>query len=670
MFRSLSGASVGQSFSDVSAIHGASPQRFPAPHSTAPHSASHSNLSSVSNPSLRRHLEHKAQPSFKVLASSIDGYGSVQGGGGWHYGFYPMSFSSFAPFDFELFPAFTTDDKWAPTQLRRSNDAYLSEAGGKPTATMAVVRRWQNLTGVQRRVRIALSIRRLPRSAHGAPVTGDRERAQRTLRGQAPGIEDPTEVGDENAGLGVSGAASRGAARVEAILSRTKAVARNGNPSGLASVKTIIAEVTAGTSGGRPSSALISVTKSRPRNARRPVGSGAEFVPRVLACLLVDGEIVFSEEIDRSDEDGAEAEVWCWAFPGSEIDFALFSLSDTVGDLEAYALTAKITQHDNIQAVEAQIRSLIERAKTASEFADGIEVMPTVFDLKQVLKQCALAGLADRALDTFEALCEIAGPGRFAMTEVYELLVEICAKHDRVPVALTLLADMDSAGMLASVRTYNSVIRGCCAAKDVLTARTFLGEMIARRIPRNGVTYALLIGAYARDNAVEEAVRLYKDMRTEGILPSYGSLAPIAVACARRGELEVALEWVDDMRREMIGLTGTVYDALVACACGRFTPQGVSVALSLSQQMVQRDKLPLTIGVTRAIVEAAAECKMLDVAREAVVAAENQGLIVPQDVYDHLVVGRLRATGKPGLRERPSNNADLWLVEEPDRFFD
>ncbi|KAH7846279.1 hypothetical protein Vadar_012076 [Vaccinium darrowii] len=203
---------------------------------------------------------------------------------------------------------------------------------------------------------------------------------------------------------------------------------------------------------------------------------------------------------------------------------------------------------------------------------------PTVFDM--IMKVYAKKGLTFCALHVFD---EMSKSGRilslqscnsllsslvrngelYSVFVVYEqmvrvgivpdvcmftIMVDACCRCGRVGKAVEFVKEMEGLGFEPNVVTYHCLINGYVELGDVQGVEGVLELMERGGVSMNAVTYTLVIKGYCKLRKMEEAEKVFRDMKQEPSVSmdehAYGVLID---AYCRNGRMDEALRVKDEM---------------------------------------------------------------------------------------------------------------------------
>ncbi|XP_057453074.1 pentatricopeptide repeat-containing protein At2g15630, mitochondrial-like [Lotus japonicus] len=146
---------------------------------------------------------------------------------------------------------------------------------------------------------------------------------------------------------------------------------------------------------------------------------------------------------------------------------------------------------------------------------------------------------------------------------------------------------MQEKGMKPDVYTYNTLMSGYAKRKYMDANKGLLyDEMVEKRIQPNLLTYNTMMLACCRCWEVEEAQKLFDEMKTRGINPDYNSYNLLIGGYSdKKGVMKEAFRVYDEMLKMGFDPTITTYDSLIIGLCNE---NEVEHAEELLKEMVSK----------------------------------------------------------------------------------
>jgi len=150
----------------------------------------------------------------------------------------------------------------------------------------------------------------------------------------------------------------------------------------------------------------------------------------------------------------------------------------------------------------------------------------------------------------FAVYAEIQKEGVDVNTVMYNTMINACAAcgaMDRVP---QLLTDMKAANVKPDTITYSTVVKGHCLSGNVDRAFEVLAEMQADgEYKPDEILYNCLLDGCAKEHRIEEALKLYEDMKSANVAPSNFTLCTLVKLLGRARRLPQAFAMVEDLSK-------------------------------------------------------------------------------------------------------------------------
>jgi len=161
-----------------------------------------------------------------------------------------------------------------------------------------------------------------------------------------------------------------------------------------------------------------------------------------------------------------------------------------------------------------------------------------------------------------------------------------CGLIDRIPEVLEDMRGLEPPAVPDLV-TYSTIIKGYCQSGSVDKAFGLMQQMVSEaRLKPDEVMYNSLLDGCAKEQRLEDALRLLGEMRKEKVAPSNYTLSILCKLLGRTRRLAQAFEIVESMSKDY-GFQPNiqVYTCLIQ-AC--FHNRQASKALSLHDQIVKQ----------------------------------------------------------------------------------
>eukprot|EP00747_Dinoflagellata_sp_TGD_P211290 gnl/TRDRNA2_/TRDRNA2_84528_c0_seq1.p1 gnl/TRDRNA2_/TRDRNA2_84528_c0~~gnl/TRDRNA2_/TRDRNA2_84528_c0_seq1.p1 ORF type:complete len:622 (+),score=121.91 gnl/TRDRNA2_/TRDRNA2_84528_c0_seq1:140-2005(+) len=161
----------------------------------------------------------------------------------------------------------------------------------------------------------------------------------------------------------------------------------------------------------------------------------------------------------------------------------------------------------------------------------GIE--PSVTTYTTVIDICAKVGEADRAEWWLNKMVDA---GITPNVVSYSAVIDSCAKAGDLQRAEAWLHKMHGAGVQPNAHSYSAVINACAKAGDVDKAERWLILSQNAGVATDAVLYSGVIDACGKANDTVRALKIFNQMRTNGIKPHIVAYAALARPFAYKGD--------------------------------------------------------------------------------------------------------------------------------------
>lgn len=134
-------------------------------------------------------------------------------------------------------------------------------------------------------------------------------------------------------------------------------------------------------------------------------------------------------------------------------------------------------------------------------------------------------------------------------TVTYTVLIKGLAQANCMQGVRDLLAEMKQAGQIPTLRTLDTVLRGCCWWGDLALAKlVFVKYMRGTGIEPSTSSYEYLTKVLCQNLRLKEAWQVAADMEGKDLARRTGVFADVAKACALKGDFEGALKAISISR--------------------------------------------------------------------------------------------------------------------------
>ncbi|KAK4424183.1 Pentatricopeptide repeat-containing protein [Sesamum alatum] len=256
-----------------------------------------------------------------------------------------------------------------------------------------------------------------------------------------------------------------------------------------------------------------------------------------------------------------------------------------------------------------------------------------VFDL--MVKAFSSLKLIDRALNIMNlAKCHGFMPSVLSYNSVLEAIIRSSARG-YVESARSVYFEMIDNGISPNVFTYNILIRGLCANKEMDKGLGFLEEMEKKGCLPNVVTYNTLIDAYCKMGNMNEAYALLKLMWEKDLEPNVITYNVIINGLCREGRMKETNKAFKEMKAKGLVPDEITYNTLVNGYCkeGNFHQ-----ALVLHAEMVRNGLSPNVVTYT-SLINSMCKARNLHRAMEFFDQMQIRGLTPNEKTYTTLIDG-------------------------------
>lgn len=198
-------------------------------------------------------------------------------------------------------------------------------------------------------------------------------------------------------------------------------------------------------------------------------------------------------------------------------------------------------------------------------------LQPSIVTYNSLLDGFARTGNVTFMLRTFREMKQTAALQPDGRT--YSIVINGCARAERVNSAFSVLAMMRRAGLPPNAVTYSTVINACGKANQLNRALETLAEMERDGIRPNVVTWTALIDAHGKGGRPEAALWLLSRMEASGVFPNDVTLDVIFVRARARAPRPIAsgVAWRNPERAAVARVASA--EAYVRVPCLRAAPR-------------------------------------------------------------------------------------------------
>ncbi|GLT96375.1 hypothetical protein SLE2022_140000 [Rubroshorea leprosula] len=148
----------------------------------------------------------------------------------------------------------------------------------------------------------------------------------------------------------------------------------------------------------------------------------------------------------------------------------------------------------------------------------------------------------------------------------FNIVINGLCKVGKLNRASDLIEDMKAWGISPTVITYNTLIDGYCKKGRIgkmYKADVVLKKMIASNVRPNEITFNILIDGYCKDGSISSAMKVFGEMRNQGLKPNVVTYNSLINGLCGEGRLDEAISLQDEM--VSLGLKPSIvtYNALI-----------------------------------------------------------------------------------------------------------
>ncbi|XP_062029973.1 putative pentatricopeptide repeat-containing protein At1g53330 [Rosa rugosa] len=202
-----------------------------------------------------------------------------------------------------------------------------------------------------------------------------------------------------------------------------------------------------------------------------------------------------------------------------------------------------------------QLEQILHQMKQETRFA------PPEIIFCNVMSYYGRARLADRALQVFDEMPSFRCQRTIKSFNSLLNALFKCGKFEKMKKVLEGIEDYGT----PDACTYNILIKAFCGSEDLDNARKVFDEMRSKGLQPSDVTLGTLVHKLCSDSRVKEALELKEDWeRVHGVLPNAFVYASLMKGFCGIGEMALAFGLKDEMVRKNIRLDAAVYSTLIS----------------------------------------------------------------------------------------------------------
>jgi len=205
-----------------------------------------------------------------------------------------------------------------------------------------------------------------------------------------------------------------------------------------------------------------------------------------------------------------------------------------------------------------------------------------------VLKGFAREKKIDRVWAVYE---EMSQRGIELSVIMYNTLIDACARSGRIDKLPQIVEDMKTHRVMPNIITYSTMLKCHCQSGDIQTGFSILEQMRKdAHLKPDEIMYNSLLDGCAQNSLVDEGLRLFEEMQSEGVRPSNFTLSILVKLMNRGRRLDQAFSIVASITKKYNFLPNVhVYTNLVQACCSN---QQLSRGMEVLEQMASERIVP------------------------------------------------------------------------------
>ena len=140
-------------------------------------------------------------------------------------------------------------------------------------------------------------------------------------------------------------------------------------------------------------------------------------------------------------------------------------------------------------------------------------------------------------------------------------------------------------GHVPSLSAFNEMVGKLCKMEDVAQANEMLTKLLDEGFLADEITYSSLISGYAKNNQIQEMLKLYYEMEYRSLSPGLTGFTSLIKGLCHCGKLEEAEKYLRIMIGRSLNPCEDVYEALIK---GYFEKGDKRKALNLYNGLVSK----------------------------------------------------------------------------------
>ncbi|MCO5609092.1 hypothetical protein L7F22_063314 [Adiantum nelumboides] len=155
----------------------------------------------------------------------------------------------------------------------------------------------------------------------------------------------------------------------------------------------------------------------------------------------------------------------------------------------------------------------MKKINAAKSLFERVKEKPGVVDVVTYTALITALGRCGHMRTALKYFLEMKQRGIQANVIAYTALITAFARRGRIKGALTIYREMVRSGCEPNALTFNSLIQACAKLRHVKPMRQLLNDMEERGCGPDNFTYSVIINGYGRAGFVEEAHKIFMDVK-------------------------------------------------------------------------------------------------------------------------------------------------------------
>nr|AYM00500.1 pentatricopeptide repeat protein [Salvia miltiorrhiza] len=209
----------------------------------------------------------------------------------------------------------------------------------------------------------------------------------------------------------------------------------------------------------------------------------------------------------------------------------------------------------------------IDRALNFVNLATSHGFMPSVLSYNSILeaiirsKACGCVELAKTVYD--DMIDKDVSPNVFT----YNILIRGLCANKNIDRGLDFFEKMEKRGCLPNVVTYNTLIDAYCKSGNINEAYALLELMWEKNLEPNVITYNVIINGLCREGRMRETSKVFMEMKDQGLVPNEVTYNTLINGYCKEGNFHQALVLHAEMVRNGLSPNVVTYTSLINSMC-------------------------------------------------------------------------------------------------------